>query len=162
MALQHQKMTAGNLNWSSDRKYNDCSQWLILYDLALNSKVNFHLTIWKENVVGWWVGQMARERTFFWREIGTGLGAVIKLEFKCWSRIMDTRVSVPIWTANLSAAPAIRNGSRRWMQHGSLPTSDWLEALSQRPPDSCQTDWHLIITDLVWSPVTDPEAKGFL
>ena len=40
------------------------------------------------------------------------------------------------------------------MRHGRLPTSDWLEALSQRPPDSCQTDWHLIITDLVWSPVT--------
>lgn len=47
----------------------------------------------------WWAdewGRWPRERTFFWREIGTGLGAVIKLEFKCWSRIMDTRVSVPI------------------------------------------------------------------
>lgn len=66
----HWKWTAGNLNWSSDRKY-DCSQWLILSDLA-NSKVNFHLTIWKENVVGWWVGQMAQrknlllERNWYW------------------------------------------------------------------------------------------------
>lgn len=45
-------MTAGKLNWSSYRKYNDCSQRLILSDLVLNSKVNFHLTLGKEKVLG--------------------------------------------------------------------------------------------------------------
>ena len=52
MEQQHRNLTAGNLNWSSDRKYNDCSRWLILSDLVFNSKVNFHLDMGNGKVVG--------------------------------------------------------------------------------------------------------------
>lgn len=52
MEQPHWNLTAGNLNWSSDRKYNDCSWWLILSDLVFNSKVNFNLAIGNGKVVG--------------------------------------------------------------------------------------------------------------
>lgn len=52
MELPHQKLTAGNLNWSGDRKCNDCSQWLLLSDLVFNSKVNFLSHFWKREHCG--------------------------------------------------------------------------------------------------------------
>lgn len=75
MELQHQKLTAGNLNWYSDGKCNDCSQWLILSDLVFNSKVLFYLTVGKKNVVGWWVGQMSQRKPFFGGKNCYGFGS---------------------------------------------------------------------------------------
>lgn len=99
-------------------------------------------------------GRSARERPFIWKEITTSCRAVIKLGFKCWSWMTDTKGLHAYLNCQPFSVPVITNGSRHRMQHGRLPTSDWLEALLQRPPDSCQTDWRLIITDLVQSPVT--------
>ena len=130
------------------------AQWLILSDLVFNSKVNFYLTTGKHKVVRWWVQQMGQRKAFLLgKKCAIGLGAIIKLAFKWWSQIIDTNGLLARLNCQPLCCACHTNGSRHQIQHGRLPTSDWLEALSQRPPDSCQADWHLIITDLVWSPV---------